>query len=209
MGVFHQALFRQFQCAVRISADGLDAAQEIKAHLLLPAGPGGFVEGVEGLVQPPLEEQGQPQIIVWLGVVGVGVFPGAAFQRLAEILLRPLKLPPAQQQGAVGVVEPDIPRVPLQPLQVVGVGAVGGVAVLLDVQAGKVQLLTGHDVLRVLCRLGGLGQLGDLPLQRGIGQQLPAPIQVDIGGKDGLGVLVHRDAGLAHHRKVWDWLVRL
>lgn len=170
---------------------------------------------IQQLVKPSLSLrwpvqlfQGQPQIVIRLGIIGVGVSPGAAFQSLAEIPLRPFKLSPAKQQGAAGVVQPDIPRVPLPPLQVVGIGAEGGVAVLLQVEPGEVQRLAGHDVLRGLCRLGGLGQLGDLLLQRGIGHQFPCSVQHFQGQ---LSLVLHR-AGhhllIGLHRRKYRLLIQ-
>ena len=108
MAVLDKALLRKIQSQLVLPSPAGDDRQIIEGHLLLFAGPGGFVKAVIGFVIFFLAELAKPQIVVRLAVVGVGASPGQAFQSRPEILLRVRKAASAQQQHTVGVVDADV-----------------------------------------------------------------------------------------------------
>ena len=157
-----------------VPAAAVDRGEVVEARLLLGGGPGRLVEGVVGLVVPALIEQRQAEVDICLAVIRVGVALGHARDGRAEVLLRPGEQAAAQQQRAVGVVHADVARVALQRFEVVRVGQVRRVAVLLDVQAGQVELLVGENLLRQLRGGRRIGNLVDLLRLRRVVEQLPA-----------------------------------
>lgn len=98
------------------------------------------------------------------------------------MLLSPGKVRPAQQKHAVGGVQPDVSLVPAQALQIVVLRQVGGVAVLLQMQTGEIQLLAGGDLRRVQRGLGRFRHGLHLLFPRGAGQN---PAAVCIGEGEG------------------------
>ena len=123
---------------------------------ILPGGiPSGLVEPVIGLVQAPLTAQAQRQVVQRLAVVRVGIAPLQDLHRRAEIRLRQRVAAAAQVPQAEGVVAPHIERITPQGLLVIILRAPGRVAVLLQVQARQVELLTGADFRRFQRSLRG------------------------------------------------------
>ena len=157
-----------------IPAACIDGSQIVEAHLLLGSRPGGLEERIVGIVHLTLIEQAQTQIKVGFAVVGVGVTLGHTLDGGAEIFLALGKEAAAQQQQTVGGVGANIAGIALQDFQIVGIGQVGRVAVLLDVDAGQIQLLDGLDLLRQLGRGHRVGNLLDFLGLGGVLQHLAA-----------------------------------
>ena len=101
---------------------------------------------------------------------------GQPLQCLAEMLFSRRKLAAPQQQKPVGIVDADVLGIPLQALKVIRIRQEGGVAVLLDVLTGDIELLVGHELLRCLGGLRGLRQLRDARIHGLIGNQRAAGI---------------------------------
>ena len=133
--------------------------QIIIGHFLLLA-PCRLIEGIIGLILPILMPQCQSQQIITLAVIWIGVPFHQTLQRLTEILFALGKPSPAHQQLSICIVDTDIPRIPLEPLQIIGIRKIGGMAILLDMLAGKIQLLAGMYFPRLLHRLCRLRHLG-------------------------------------------------
>ncbi len=143
------------------SDSGVNGCQIVKCHFLLLAAPGCLVKGVVALFVSLLIKVRQPQQVEGFPIIRVGVSLCQTLQSFSEIFFRPLEIPPAHQERAVGIVDPDVPRVSFQPLQIVGIGKISGMAVLLDMLPGEIQLLVCHNLLRRLCRSGRFGKLRD------------------------------------------------
>ena len=127
------------------------------ACISLSLGPCGLPEQFVGFIILTLILQRKGEIVDWLAVVGVRVAFLRQFHGLAQIVLSLAEAPPA-----------DIPQAKLvQAAYVVGVTAQGflvivnrtprGMTVLLQVQAGEIELFVGLYLLRQQCGLSAVG----------------------------------------------------
>ena len=157
----------------------IDGSQIIEGHLLLLVAPGGLIERVIGFLIPSQIQKIQPQQIIGLAVVGIGISLDQTLQGLTEIFFRLLERSPSHQQRAVGVVDADIARIPFQPFQIVGIRQIGGMPILLDMKSGQIQLLIGLYGFRILRRLRRVGKLRDFHRIRRVFHQTGAVRRVN------------------------------
>ena len=190
--VAHQGVLHKAQGLLQLPLAGGEAAQPVEPGALGFGAPGGFVKGVKGFPLLAGGLQSQAQVEPALPGVGIGILPRLLCDGRPEIGQARRRLATAVQQQPIAVVQPDVRGVPPQPFQVVVLRVPGGVAVLLQVGGGQVQLLGGGQLPGLGQRLRRVGdglQLGLPHLQRR--QELP------------LGPDLHPAAGQAsRHRRL-------
>ncbi len=148
-----------------LQRDGVPAGARVDQGELVVGGagpgcqPGGLGERLVGFRVAPLAEQGEPEQMVRVPGLGVGVEPGQPLDGGPGVLLGLLEaalLVPADAQRGV---RRDVPGVAPQRLLPVRLRGPGGVPVLLQVPADQVELFDA--------RYGGGGGRLDRRLQRG------------------------------------------
>ena len=127
------------------------------ARICLSLAPCGFPEQLVGLVIPALILQRKGKVVDRLAVVWVGVTLLRQFHSLAQILLCLTEASPADIPQSELVEATDVVGVTAQGFLVVVNGIPRGMTVLLQVQAGEIELLIGLYLLR---QQGGLSAVG-------------------------------------------------
>ena len=162
MTISNQTPLDMFHGQPEIAPPAIDAGKVIIACFLFPGRPDGLEESIIGFVFLSLIPQGQAQIQIRFAVTGIGIVLRHPGNGCPEVCFGFLKPAPAQKQRAQRVVGPDIPGVTPESFPIIGIGEAGGMAVLLQMNAGQVQLFIGPDFFRRSDRRHGIRDFLDL-----------------------------------------------
>ncbi len=156
--VAEETLIEMLLCRGEITTAHGDARQ-LEVGGVLPGGvPGRFAERVIRRVPSRLHDQRQPQVVIRLAVVRIGVVACQAGDRDVEEGFRIREATASEQQSAQRVVAASVARIAAQAFAVVVLGGPRRMAVLLEMYPGQIQRFDGIELIGRVDRPGGSGR---------------------------------------------------